>query len=236
MHNRRPGTRSRASFSKGRSTGPYLRDSDLIRLFEDYEISARVLRQAVNEELAKWVKEGRDVKGGEPVEIVPKKGPLGYAWPDLLTSSPGSEIDFYRINTFRRFYERSVYKLLTYWHGTKMPLPPETLERELKGLAKDAEFACQVGRTNRVGEDMELARERIRKVAAEVWKAYQDAVYAEPYKGEGEPREARFSYGERGPYVKKLLLPILQLAQLFATELPEIDQELNNELMAQSEN
>jgi len=89
-------------------------------------------------------------------------------YPDLLTSQiQEGKINFYQIETLRRFYERDAYKLFTYKPHIQSPMPPATRRRMTRGYLKDVAFAQWIGKMQRADEKIKDAQGEVENLCKE---------------------------------------------------------------------
>ena len=166
--------------SKRPISNPYLNDPEYLRLYHQYILSLENFVNAVSEAL----------------EIFRKSNLPG----------PRRGIDFYKIESLRRYYEIDAYKYFTYRQGFKSQFPPETRTRFARGYAKDTYAAQWFGNEERATEKWMDTEKEVEKLCEEVWSRYQGAP---------EPKSNE---------IKNELLRALELAQKAGVESPTINE------------
>jgi hypothetical protein len=166
--------------SKRPISNPYFNDPEYLNLYRQYILSLENFVNAVSEAVGIWQKS--NLPG-------PRRG-----------------IDFYKIESLRRFYETDAYKYFTYRQGFKSQLPPETRARAARGYAKDAGAAQWFGNEERVTEKWVTVRKEVEKICDEAWIRYKEAP---------EPKTME---------IKKEVTEALTLAQKTGIDSPAINE------------
>jgi citrate synthase len=177
----------------GPLSNPYLSDAEYVELYRQYILSLEAYIKAIQEACAIFMK--------------------------AHLPGPRREIDFYKIESLRRFYETDAYKYFTYRPHIKSPLPPMTRMRVARGYMKDGSFAQLLGNYERAEEKMKQAQDEVTAIVSETWRRYKETP---------EPKSDA---------VKRELLNALALAQVSLLEIPlmgEIQGEVNRVLPSQS--
>jgi len=179
---------------KGGALGdPYLNDPEYLELYQRYISSLEAFTKALLEAIA----------------IMNKSHLPG----------PRRQVDFYKLDQLRRFYETDAYKYFTYHPHVKGPLPPQTNYRSGRGHLNDAKYAILLGNDTKAVEDWNRAADKAVKICREVWERHQKSP---------EPKSDA---------LKRELINALALAQVFSLEIPlidEIQQEINRVLSTES--
>ncbi len=103
---------------------------------------------------------------------------------------PRRQIDFYKLETARRFYERDAYRYFSYRPGIKSPLPPPTRRRMARQYMKDAHTAMWFGNVERANDKLTKAQKEVAALLDEVWKRYKASSDQERNSMKGELLEA----------------------------------------------
>ncbi len=103
---------------------------------------------------------------------------------------PRRQIDFYKLETARRFYERDAYRYFSYRPGIKSPLPPPTRRRMARQYMKDAHTAMSFGNVERANDKLTKAQKEVAALLDEVWKRYKASSDQERNAMKGELLEA----------------------------------------------
>jgi len=159
---------------------PYLNDPEYLKLYRQYIVSLEAFVKAVCDAVETYEKS--DFPG------------------------PRRQIDFNRLDSLRRSYERDAYKYFTYRQGFKTQSPPETRNRVARGYVKDARTAQSFGNEERAIDKLVHGQKEIEKLCEEIWGRYKEAR---------EPRSEE---------MKRELVQALTLAQEAQAESAAINQ------------
>jgi hypothetical protein len=86
---------------------------------------------------------------------------------------PRRQVDLYRLNMMRRFFERDAYHYFNYRPHMSMASPFGTTHNVVAGYSKDASIAQLINRDDRANDSFSLVREEVEKHCKEVYDAYQ---------------------------------------------------------------
>jgi hypothetical protein len=150
-----------------------LKDPEYLKLCKQYISSLEAYRKAIHEACVIAMRESeesdsQDSKRGAGPRDVRALEKKTVFYPDLLTSQlQEGKINFYMIETLRRFYERDAYKLFTYKPHIQSPMPPATRRRMTRGYLKDASFAQWIGKMQRADEKIKDAQREVEDLCKE---------------------------------------------------------------------
>ncbi len=145
-------------------TNIYLNDPEYLKLMRQYIVSLETYVRNIKEESALFGK--------------------------AHLSGPRRQIDFYKLETARRFYERDAYRYFRYRPGIKSPLPPPTRRRMARQYMKDAHTAMSFGNVERANDKLTKAQKDVAALLDEVWKRYKASSDQERNSMKGELLEA----------------------------------------------
>ena len=148
------------------TNSPFYNDPQFILLFQQYETSLRAFQMAVNEALRLMTN-----------EMLP--GPRRQLDPAAPAGPPNEQFNWdpdwnplNKVMRLRRNLENDAYRVFSYRKHISHPLPPETINRELKGLLKDASGSQLFGKAERSFREMEKIRSALDNHCRQVWKRY----------------------------------------------------------------
>jgi len=156
-------------------------DPEFMKLYKQYLISLDVYVKAINEACAVFIREtegtdSRDSKRGLGPRDVRAQEQKLVLYPDLSSAQmPDGGINFYKLETLRRFYERDAYKLFTYRPNIQHPIPPATRRRLVRGYMKDAAGRQWFGDLERSNEKLEAAQKEVEKICEDVLQRYHNS-------------------------------------------------------------
>lgn len=158
----------------------YLKDPDYLRLYRQYIVSLEAYARAIKEACAVFAK--------------------------AHLPGPRRQIDLYKLETARRFYERDSYRFFNYRPHIKGPRRPTTRTRTAKGYMKDAIAGQLFAKDKRVDQMFKQAKEEIEALCRDVW---------ERYKKSPDPKSNE---------VKNELFKALELAQLSGVDSLTVEE------------
>jgi len=160
-------------------------DPEYMKLYKQYISSLDVYTKAIHEACLIFMREStRESEGTDAQDTKRGSGPIDIRaleqklmlYPDLSSSQlPDGGINFYKLETLRRFYERDAYKFFTYRPNIQHPIPPTTRRRLVKGYLKDTAGRQLFGDFERSKEKIEAAQKEVEEICKDVLQRYRNS-------------------------------------------------------------
>jgi hypothetical protein len=130
--------------------GLFFDDPVFIKLCKEYEAAGRVL--------SKEIQDAARLLSKDQFQNLP---------------GPRRRVDLFNLSEKRRTYELTAYRVFTYRPGVRQPDPPETSERKLKSLVRDASTTQWLGMDASTETYLNQAKDLLESECLKFFRDYQ---------------------------------------------------------------